>query len=105
MCLPSSPQFPFLMTIKLTATSRNQGKRIEQVGVAVQLLCFGVFTVIAIRFNFIAKRFTEDFESRISNTDSHEWCIYVFDALPIFTIVAMYIYWHPGKYLPHLDLR
>ena len=38
-------------------------------------------------------------------TESHEWCAYVFDALPIFPVVAMYIWWHPGKYLPYLSLR
>ena len=146
-----------------------------RIGVAIQLVCFGLFTVIAIRFNFIARRFDSQFESRISNanekyitidgeerklkknwpvllhvtniacacilvrtvvsvlplfrtasnmskirsiyrmvdfslgrtgyTESHEWCIYIFDALPIFPVVVMYIWWHPGKYLPYLGLR
>jgi hypothetical protein len=42
---------------------------------------------------------------RTGYTESHEWCAYVFDALPIFPVVAMYVWWHPGKYLPYLGLR
>lgn len=31
--------------------------------------------------------------------------MYVFDALVIYPCVALYIYWHPGKYLPYLGFR
>lgn len=57
------------MSKYLTPTSRDQGRTIAQIGVAVQLVGFGLFTVIALRFNFVAKRFTSQFESRISPVD------------------------------------
>lgn len=38
-----------------------------RIGVAIQLACFGLFTIIAIRFNFISRRFDSDFDSRICN--------------------------------------
>jgi hypothetical protein len=45
----------------------NSGKRIAQTGVAIQLICFGLFSVIAIRFNFTSKRFAVAFEERLTN--------------------------------------
>ncbi|KAH8602675.1 RTA1 like protein-domain-containing protein [Bisporella sp. PMI_857] len=134
----------------------NQGRTIAQIGVAVQLLCFGLFTVIAVRFNFTARRFAAQFEQRLANADGkycsidgserklkrswptilivtniatalilirsiyrmidfslgrtgytemHEWCLYVFDALPIFPVLALYIWWHPSHYLPFMNFR
>ncbi|KAG0649848.1 rta1 [Hyphodiscus hymeniophilus] len=134
----------------------SKGKKIAQIGVALQLAFFGLFTIMAFRFNFISKRFDSEFDARVTNenekyvtidggerklkknwrallrvtnfacgcilvrsiyrmidfslgrtgyTELHEWCIYVFDALPIFLAVALYIWWHPGKYLPYLGIR
>ena len=37
--------------------------------------------------------------------NSHEWTWYVFDALVIYPCVALFVYWHPGKYLPFLGVR
>ncbi|KAJ5604514.1 RTA1 like protein-domain-containing protein [Penicillium lagena] len=37
--------------------------------------------------------------------NTHEWTQYVFDALAIYPCVALFIYWHPGKYLPYLGFR
>ncbi|KAJ5223811.1 RTA1 like protein-domain-containing protein [Penicillium chermesinum] len=34
--------------------------------------------------------------------NDHEWVQYVFDALVIYPCVALFIYWHPGRYLPYL---
>jgi len=45
----------------------NNGKIMAQIGVAIQLGCFGLFSMIAIRFNFTAKRFNASFEQRLSN--------------------------------------
>jgi len=139
------------------ASKLSRGKRIAQTGVAIQLICFGLFSVIAVRFNFTSKRFATQFEERLGDTvgekycsidgsekklkpnwqailrvtnfasamilirsiyrmidfslgktgytGSHEWCVYVFDALVIFPVVALYIYWHPSKYLPYLGFR
>lgn len=51
----------------------DQGRSLAQIGVIVQLACFGLFTVIAIRFHFTSKRFASNFEQRIllSSTDSN----------------------------------
>ncbi|RDW65268.1 RTA1 protein-like protein [Coleophoma crateriformis] len=49
---------------------------------------------------------TVDFSlGRKGYTEEHEWCAYVFDALPILPCVAMFIFIHPGKYLPYLSFR
>jgi len=47
----------------------KRGKRIAQIGVAVQLACFGLFSVMAVRFNFTSKRFAAGFEERITNAN------------------------------------
>lgn len=44
----------------------NRAKRIAEIGVAVQLIFFGLFSVIAVRFNFTSKRFASEFEERIT---------------------------------------
>ena len=46
----------------------NKGKKIAQIGVAVQLACFGLFSVMAVRFNFTSKRFAASFEQRITTS-------------------------------------
>ncbi|TVY20544.1 Protein RTA1 [Lachnellula arida] len=49
------------------ATSKaNQGKTIAEIGVAVQLVCFGLFSIIAVRFNFTSKRFIGAFDANLS---------------------------------------
>jgi hypothetical protein len=134
----------------------NKGKKIAQIGVAIQLACFGLFSIIAVRFNFTSKRFAIAFEQRLTNinekyctidgtdhklkknwqailrvtniaslcilirsvyrmvdfslgrtgyTQSHEWCVYIFDSLVIFPVVVLYVHWHPSKYLPYLGFR
>ncbi len=47
----------------------KKGKKIAQIGVAIQLVCFGLFIFIAIRFNFTSKRFIPAFEQRLSTLD------------------------------------
>ncbi|KAL2063042.1 hypothetical protein VTL71DRAFT_6114 [Oculimacula yallundae] len=42
----------------------NKGKGIAEVGVGIQLVFFGLFSIIAIRFNFTSRRFKLDFEQR-----------------------------------------
>ncbi|TGO62919.1 hypothetical protein BCON_0016g00120 [Botryotinia convoluta] len=44
----------------------TQGKNIALVGVAIQMACFGLFSIIAIRFNFTSRRFTSEFQQRIT---------------------------------------
>jgi len=31
---------------------------------------------------------------------AHEWCFWVFDALPIFAVLVVFVVFHPGRYLP-----
>lgn len=52
----------------------SRGKKIAQTGVAIQLICFGLFSVIAIRFNFTSKRFAEQFEQRLGDTKGEKYC-------------------------------
>lgn len=139
------------------ASKLNRGKTIALIGLGIQIACFGLFSIIAIPFNFTSKRFDGDFDSRVGGTpdekfftvddmkrkmsknwqallrvvnltcllilvrsiyrvcdfslgksgyiEKHEWFAYVFDALPILPCVALYLYWHPAKYLPYLGLR
>ncbi|KAM0137642.1 hypothetical protein ACHAO1_003961 [Botrytis cinerea] len=50
----------------------TQGKNIALVGVAIQMACFGLFSIIAIRFNFTSRRFTSDFQQRITFPNDSE---------------------------------
>ncbi|KAL5315617.1 hypothetical protein ACEPPN_016486 [Leptodophora sp. 'Broadleaf-Isolate-01'] len=130
----------------------NKGKTIAEIGVAVQLVFFGLFSIIAMRFNFTSRRFKHDFEQRITTSDekyveidgqpkklkrnwqaillitnlasvrsvyrmidfhmgregylaTHEWTLYIFDSLVIFPAIALFIWWHPSKYLPYMGFR
>lgn len=51
------------------ASKASAGKKIAQIGVAVQMVCFGLFSIIAVRFNFTSKRFAASFNERLSNTN------------------------------------
>ncbi|KAK9311788.1 RTA1 like protein-domain-containing protein [Lipomyces starkeyi] len=126
-------------------------------GIATQLLCFGLFSIVAIRFNFISKQFHKEFEDKVGGVEDekyftvnssnrklkknwkallrvmnivcmlilirsvyrvcdfalgktgyleqNEWPAYVFDAAPMLPCVVLFVYWHPGKYLPYLGFR
>lgn len=43
----------------------NLGKVIALIGVGVQLACFGLFAIIAMRFNFTSRRFVSEFLLRV----------------------------------------
>ncbi|TVY84656.1 Protoporphyrin uptake protein [Lachnellula suecica] len=135
----------------------NRGKHIAEIGVAVQLICFGLFSIIAVRFNFTSKRFMGVFHERFNGVhddkyftigssrrkfkshwqailrvtnftsvcilirsvyrmvdfalgrkgymETHEWCLYVLDALVIFPVPLLFVWWHPGAYLPYMGFR
>lgn len=57
------------ITTPNAASKLKTGKNIAITGVVVQMACFGLFTIIAVRFNFTSKRFREDFNKRVSNLD------------------------------------
>ncbi|RDW72350.1 RTA1 domain-containing protein [Aspergillus mulundensis] len=140
----------------------NRGRDLALVGVVVQIVAFGLFTVAAIRFNFTSKRFVNDTpalgrmavdedggrqdefamgvqdkprksdwphllravnfatimilirsiyrlveftEGHDGYINNHEWPFYIFDAVPIFPCVALFVWWHPSLYLPYLGFR
>ncbi|CEL02901.1 hypothetical protein ASPCAL04064 [Aspergillus calidoustus] len=58
--------------------------------------------MILIRSIFRMVEFTEGHGGYINN---HEWPFYVFDTVPIFPVVALFVWWHPSEYLPYLGFR
>ncbi|KAF3394379.1 Protein RTA1 [Penicillium rolfsii] len=50
-------------------------------------------------------RLVEFTEGVTGYLNTHEWPLYIFDALVIYPCVALFVYWHPGKYLPYLGFR
>ncbi|KAL6237722.1 hypothetical protein BDW75DRAFT_72029 [Aspergillus navahoensis] len=130
----------------------NRGRDLALVGVIVQIVAFGLFTVAAIRLNFTSKKFimhtpepayeerqkfSMAFQDKPRKSDwphllravnfstvmilirsiyrllefteghdgyinTHEWPFYIFDAVPIFPCVALFVWWHPSLYLPYL---
>lgn len=50
----------------------HRGKYIALSGVSVQLLAFGLFSVIAVRFHIIAKRFKESVQKRLTRIPGDE---------------------------------
>ncbi|CAG8896947.1 unnamed protein product [Penicillium egyptiacum] len=58
--------------------------------------------LILVRSVYRLVEFTEGTTGYLS---THEWPFYVFDTLCIYPCVALFIYWHPGRYLPYLGFR
>ncbi|KAL3468547.1 RTA1 like protein-domain-containing protein [Aspergillus heterothallicus] len=58
--------------------------------------------MILIRSIYRMVEFTEGYGGYIN---THEWPFYVFDAVPIFPVVALFVWWHPSEYLPYLGFR
>ncbi|OQD99741.1 hypothetical protein PENVUL_c061G07704 [Penicillium vulpinum] len=58
--------------------------------------------LILVRSVYRLVEFTEGTTGYLS---THEWALYIFDALFIYPCVALFIYWHPGRYLPYLGFR
>lgn len=50
----------------------HRGKYIALSGVSVQLLAFGLFSVIAVRFHIIAKRFKDSVQKRLTRIPGDE---------------------------------
>ncbi|KAL2822151.1 RTA1 like protein-domain-containing protein [Aspergillus cavernicola] len=136
--------------------SFNRGRDLALIGVIVQIVAFGIFTIAAVRFNFTSKKFLkaapqplypqdqDDFALQVQDKprktewqsllrvvnlstvmilirsiyrmvefteghggyiNNHEWPFYIFDAVPIFPCVALFVYWHPSLYLPYMGFR
>ncbi|CAI7602228.1 unnamed protein product [Penicillium glandicola] len=58
--------------------------------------------LILVRSIYRLVEFTEGTTGYLS---TNEWPLYVFDALCIYPCVALFVYWHPGRYLPYLGFR
>ncbi|KAL4949034.1 RTA1 like protein-domain-containing protein [Aspergillus filifer] len=69
-----------------------------------QLLHAVNFSTILILIRSIY-RMVEFTEGRTGYTNTHEWVFYVFDSVPIFPCVALFVWWHPSLYLPYMGLR
>jgi hypothetical protein len=52
----------------------NKGKIIALIGLGVQISCFGLFSVIAVRFNFTSKRFEAAYKDRITGSLDEKYC-------------------------------
>ncbi|KAL4785897.1 RTA1 like protein-domain-containing protein [Aspergillus varians] len=50
-------------------------------------------------------RLVEFTEGQYGYINTHEWPFYIFDAVPIFPCVALFVWWHPSYYLPYLGFR
>ncbi|KAL4980442.1 RTA1 like protein-domain-containing protein [Aspergillus desertorum] len=58
--------------------------------------------MILIRSIYRLVEFTEGHGGYI---DTHEWPFYIFDTVPIFPCVALFVWWHPSLYLPYLGFQ
>lgn len=51
----------------------HKGKWIALAGVSVQILAFGLFSIIAVRFHIVAKRFKADLERRLQSIPGEKY--------------------------------
>ncbi|KAF2129543.1 hypothetical protein P153DRAFT_340500 [Dothidotthia symphoricarpi CBS 119687] len=56
--------------------------------------------LIALRAIYRTMEIPHDKNYGLKYLQSHEWCFWVFDALPILTVLVVFAAWHPGHYLP-----
>jgi hypothetical protein len=56
--------------------------------------------LITLRAIYRTMEIPHDKETGLRYLQSHEWCFWVFDALPIFTTLLVFAIFHPGRYLP-----
>ncbi|CAG8918218.1 unnamed protein product [Penicillium salamii] len=62
------------------------------------------FTTILILVRSIY-RLVEFTEGTTGYLNTHEWPLYIFDALCIYPCVALFVWWHPSRYMPYMGLR
>lgn len=61
--------------------------------------------LIALRAVYRTMEIPHDRNYGLKYLQSHEWCFWVFDALPILTVLLVFAVWHPGRYLPRSYTR
>jgi hypothetical protein len=56
--------------------------------------------LIAVRAIYRTMEIPHDKDYGLIYLQSHEWCFWTFDALPILAVLVVFAAWHPGRYLP-----
>ncbi|KAI8942696.1 hypothetical protein NX059_000744 [Plenodomus lindquistii] len=56
--------------------------------------------IIALRAIYRTMEIPHDKDYGLKYLQSHEWCFWVFDAVPIMAVLVVFALWHPGRYLP-----
>jgi hypothetical protein len=56
--------------------------------------------IIALRAIYRTMEIPHDQDYGLKYLQSHEWCFWVFDAIPIMLVLIVFAIWHPGRYLP-----
>ncbi|KAF3033185.1 hypothetical protein E8E12_002435 [Didymella heteroderae] len=56
--------------------------------------------LIAMRAIYRTMEIPHDRDYGLIYLQSHEWCFWTFDALPILAVLVVFAVWHPGRYLP-----
>jgi hypothetical protein len=56
--------------------------------------------LIAMRAIYRIMEIPHDREYGLIYLQRHEWCFWIFDAVPIFLVLLVFAIWHPGSYLP-----
>ncbi|KAF2032630.1 hypothetical protein EK21DRAFT_109702 [Setomelanomma holmii] len=56
--------------------------------------------IIALRAIYRTMEIPHDRDYGLEYLQSHEWCFWIFDAVPIMFVLLVFAVWHPGRYLP-----
>jgi hypothetical protein len=56
--------------------------------------------IIALRAIYRTMEIPHDQDYGLKYLTRHEWCFWVFDAVPILLVLMVFAVWHPGRYLP-----
>ncbi|KAH9874651.1 hypothetical protein IAQ61_003841 [Plenodomus lingam] len=61
--------------------------------------------IIALRAIYRTMEIPHDQDYGLKYLQSHEWCFWAFDAVPIIAVLIVFALWHPGRYLPRSYTR
>ncbi|KAL6710374.1 hypothetical protein ACN47E_009320 [Coniothyrium glycines] len=56
--------------------------------------------LIALRALYRVMEIPHDKDYGLLYLQSHEWCFWTFDTIPILSVLVVFAVWHPGRYLP-----